>query len=181
MFDLIETEIRPAEPRSAGKPLLPGGPISQPDHPDLFSAPPSAPILPAGPPEPNLPEHKTTEPVYFVLSPVRIRQFIATASSNTLDHWLYYCTDDTGGAREAHANGLIPNADEPPILREAGAVTSWLAHFDEDGPDDDMEAGEPTIFRLRRSLVRSVIETDPDAPQQPGKRHYLLTGDRLSD
>ncbi|NHN83223.1 hypothetical protein GOB93_01015 [Acetobacter musti] len=176
-FDLAETESGPDKPSPPAR--VRNTPPPLPEQPDLFSLPVTqagpAPDKPAQPAPERIPE-----PVRFILSPVRLRQFIATAGSNAIDHWLYYCTDDNDDARMVQEQGLTPDRETPPVLREAGAVTAWLAHFDEDG-QDETGTGEPVIFRVRRSLVRTAIETDPDASQQPGKRHYLLAGDKQDD
>ncbi|GBR03749.1 hypothetical protein [Acetobacter oeni] len=173
-FDLPVAEPHPDDrPHPSGRSPRSNTSTQPADQPDLFSVSPPRPTPPPAP-------QRASESVRFTLSPVRIRQFIAAAGSNTIDHWLYYCTDDDAIARTVLENGLTPDPDDPPTLREAGAVTSWLARFDEDSQDDP-DGGEPVIFRLRRSIVREAIEPDPDAPQQPGKRHYLLAGDRQDD
>lgn len=159
------------------------------EQPDLFSLPPAdpAPDQPSGArpltkaarPEPVRREPMPSEPVRFMPTRVRLSQFIATAGTASLDPWLYYCVRDPAEAHAILASGLRPDRTAPPVLREAGATVAWLASLSEDDEDEDADdAPPPLLLRLRRNIVQNAMEPDPDAPQQPGSRMFLLTGDR---
>ncbi|NHO55104.1 hypothetical protein GOB87_14315 [Acetobacter estunensis] len=142
----------PARPR-VQKPVT--AEAASPAEPDLFSAPPPRTL---------------SRPVGFPLSPVSLHQFRQTATPATVDTWLYYGVTDPSLTGRLLEDGLLPDRADPPLLREAGAALRWLADLDE----ELLAEGRVVLFRLRRKLVRDVMELDPDGSSEPGARGYFL-------
>ncbi|WP_143217328.1 hypothetical protein [Acetobacter sp. DsW_063] len=142
-------------------------------------APPIAQPSGPAPLPPSLSQSRNRESVRFLPAPVSLRQFAASAQPDAADVWLYVCCDDETEARALVEDGLSPDRDAPPALREAGAALAWLAERQENAETGAMDA--PALLRLRRAVMERAIEIDPDGSRTEGLRVWLLTGDRDDD
>lgn len=142
-------------------------------------APPTAQVSAPTPLPSSLPKSRNREPVRFLPAPVPLKQFAASTRPDAADVWLYVCCEDEAEARAIVEDGLSPDRDAPPALREAGAALAWLAERQENAETGAVDA--PALLRLRRAVMERAIEIDPDGPQTEGLRIWLLTGDRDDD